>query len=336
MKHLANRSVLQKLASTAAVALLVAACQTNSMSGNNEYSDVSYYSFTEEGLDYDRLGMHEDAQMIYRSALADDPENLNTLSNIALSKLLAGDSIAAETILQKVVASPDATVQHRTNLALVYGVRDKMNAARLLLSEDLEDHEVDQNLAMYTKIQADPSLLSAVVFPPFTEEEQVAFNQRAAQIQASYSVDTASDYDTVYNIDEAPMDFQQSSMGTNGGTVLSLEPAPYEPMITDDEIIVDQNALPSSMPVEMPAEMPEAQTSAARPTMNSHMVETPMIDSALQDSAGDVFIVEPQTVEIDTVVVQSPPTADIMGLPPVGLPEVPASVLQRQQDTSGM
>ena len=71
------------------------------------------------------------------------------MNNLALSHALAGKiDLGIETLL-KVTTSENSTSLVRQNLALLYGIKGDMQAARRLAKEDLPKKLVDQNLSTY-------------------------------------------------------------------------------------------------------------------------------------------------------------------------------------------
>jgi Flp pilus assembly protein TadD len=105
------------------------------------------------GTAYDLKGSHKEAQAAYRQGLRLAPQDLNVRNNIGLSLAMAGDTDAGINVLQSVVAEPNATAAHRSNLALVYGLAGKETAARRLLEKDLKTADVSRNLEVYRKMR---------------------------------------------------------------------------------------------------------------------------------------------------------------------------------------
>jgi Flp pilus assembly protein TadD len=105
------------------------------------------------GVAYDLAGRFPEAQATYRNGLKIDPQHKSLRNNMGLSLLLSGNPDGAIAVLQSVVNDPTATPQHRSNLALAYGVLGKENAARRMLEKDLKPADVSRNLAIYEKIR---------------------------------------------------------------------------------------------------------------------------------------------------------------------------------------
>lgn len=170
------------LTAAAAIALL-SGCVTDGQSLDSKYSTntnqnetvsqnlVPQGSLAAQGAYYDKQGDHMMAQKLYRQALVENPSDINIRNNMGLSLLLDGKTEEAAAVLQSVVNDPQATPQHRNNLALAYGLMNRDNAARLLLERDLKPYEVDQNLGLYNALRQDPSKLSRVIFPSVATKE---------------------------------------------------------------------------------------------------------------------------------------------------------------------
>jgi Flp pilus assembly protein TadD len=105
------------------------------------------------GAAYDLKGDHKNAQTAYRQGLRLAPQNLNLRNNMGLSLALGGDIEAGVNVLQSVVIEPNATAQHRSNLALVYGLAGRENPAKRLLERDLTPAQVSRNLEIYRKMR---------------------------------------------------------------------------------------------------------------------------------------------------------------------------------------
>ena len=101
------------------------------------------------GVSLDMSGNHQEAQDIYLNALNLDPENPILLNNLALSLAFDGQIESALSYLLPLVDSPRATVQHRQNLALIYGLANRMRDAARVARMDLDEDSVQRNLAYY-------------------------------------------------------------------------------------------------------------------------------------------------------------------------------------------
>ena len=80
-----------------------------------------------QGTIEDRLDDHAGAQNFYRQALAIQPNDAATLSNLGLSLALSKDLPAAEQTLRQAAAAPGADEQVRNNLALVLALEGKFD-----------------------------------------------------------------------------------------------------------------------------------------------------------------------------------------------------------------
>jgi Flp pilus assembly protein TadD len=99
------------------------------------------------GIAYDQTKRPDDAQSAWAQALKLSPNNPAVLTNIAMSKVKAGDLAGAEPLLRTAAAQKDATIQTRQNLALVLGLQGKMDEAERLLRQDLPPEQADADLA---------------------------------------------------------------------------------------------------------------------------------------------------------------------------------------------
>ncbi len=149
---------------------------TTNTKENTAFSDqtMPQGSLSAQGVYYDKMGDHQMAQKLYRQALVENPSDINIRNNIGLSLLLSGKKEEAAAVLQSVVSDPAATVQHRNNLALTYGLMNRDNAARLLLEQDLDPSQVAQNMGLYNALRRNPEKLSAVIFPPKNTEQGIS------------------------------------------------------------------------------------------------------------------------------------------------------------------
>ncbi len=101
------------------------------------------------GIAQDMLGAADDAQASYEAALAMAPGNLTFANNLGLSLALSGRFDRAIEVLRQVAAAPDATAEHRQNLALAFGVAGMLEDAARVARVDLDEQAVQNNLAYY-------------------------------------------------------------------------------------------------------------------------------------------------------------------------------------------
>ena len=106
------------------------------------------------GVAQDMLGEPDDAQASYEAALAMDPDSLAIANNFGLSLALSGRYERAIELLEDVVKSPDATAQHRQNLALAFGLAGRVEDAARVGRMDLNEAAVRSNLAYYATLRA--------------------------------------------------------------------------------------------------------------------------------------------------------------------------------------
>jgi Flp pilus assembly protein TadD len=100
------------------------------------------------GVCNDLVKNHEAAQKYYLNALDINPKATYISANLGLSYTFSGQTIhQAITILGKIANSPDATPKDRQNLALAYGLSGDLKKAAEIFSIDLNDEEVENNLA---------------------------------------------------------------------------------------------------------------------------------------------------------------------------------------------
>ncbi len=99
------------------------------------------------GVAYDQTKRPDDAQAAWQTALKLSPNNAAVLTNMAMSRLTAGDFAGAEPLLRTAVAQKNSTMQERQDLALVLGLQGKMAEAEKLLRQDLPPEAADANLA---------------------------------------------------------------------------------------------------------------------------------------------------------------------------------------------
>ena len=108
---------------------------------------------TAHGIALDQLGRHADAQREYQTGLRIDPTDFALLSNLALSRGLAGAPETGIEILRELVRSNEATARTRGNLALLYGLAEREREARATLAGDLDDAAIDENISYYRDLR---------------------------------------------------------------------------------------------------------------------------------------------------------------------------------------
>ena len=106
------------------------------------------------GVALDLLARHPQAQASYRSALAIVPDDVPARSNLALSLAMSGEFDEAIAIMVPIARAPSATPRLRQNLALIYGLKGDLTAARALSRVDLDAKTTDENLKFFAIARA--------------------------------------------------------------------------------------------------------------------------------------------------------------------------------------
>ena len=101
------------------------------------------------GVAYDLLGQHARAQAVYRKGLEMHPADLGLRNNLGLSLVLSNQPRAGANVLLDLADVPSAPPQSRQNLALAYGLLGNDDAAERVLTADLPDSQVQDNLRFY-------------------------------------------------------------------------------------------------------------------------------------------------------------------------------------------
>jgi Flp pilus assembly protein TadD len=99
------------------------------------------------GVAYVQVQRDDDAQSIWREALALSPDNPAVLSNQAMDMAAKGDAPGAEALLRRAVARPGSGLLERQNLVLVLGLQGKLGEAEKMLREDLPPEQANADLA---------------------------------------------------------------------------------------------------------------------------------------------------------------------------------------------
>ncbi|WP_332661200.1 tetratricopeptide repeat protein [Brevundimonas sp.] len=98
------------------------------------------------GTAYEQVRRPADARAAWAQALALSPDNPAVLTNMAISAMTQGDSVAAEPLLRRAAAQPGASLKVRLNLAMVLGLSGKIDEAEQILRRDLPPEAADANL----------------------------------------------------------------------------------------------------------------------------------------------------------------------------------------------
>jgi Flp pilus assembly protein TadD len=117
------------------------------------------------GVAKDMLGDHNGAQRDYRAALALAANHVAARNNLALSLAVTGHYAEAIELLQALAREPAATIRHRQNLALAYGLAGESERAAQVARRDLDEATVRQNLTFYATLRAlnDPQRIAEAV-----------------------------------------------------------------------------------------------------------------------------------------------------------------------------
>lgn len=106
------------------------------------------------GIAYELSGNHQAAQSAFDSGLAIDNNNIDLLSNKALSLAISGQEEAAINILMTIVVRPEAESQHRQNLALAYAFQGDSVRAWQIASIDLTPDMAERAVAGFYTLKA--------------------------------------------------------------------------------------------------------------------------------------------------------------------------------------
>lgn len=101
------------------------------------------------GIYLDRKGRFSEAQSAYGRALEISPERVAILNNLALSYAMSGEIDKGVDLLRKIVEDENSTKLTRQNLALLYGIKGKMNEAGTLTRRDLPKSLAERNLGVF-------------------------------------------------------------------------------------------------------------------------------------------------------------------------------------------
>lgn len=102
-------------------------------------------------LDY--LSRHDEAQVIYKRALAAYPTNFPLMSNNALSMVIAGDRSAGIKILEELVMDYQNGEAARANLAIAYVLDGRKKDAEAILAGIFSKDEISVEIRKYMEIR---------------------------------------------------------------------------------------------------------------------------------------------------------------------------------------
>jgi Flp pilus assembly protein TadD len=106
------------------------------------------------GVAYDLAGQYKAAEGAYRAGLKVAPDSMLLRNNLGLSLALAGRSKEAIELLRTLANEPGAKARNRQNLALAYGLAGDLVAAERISRLDLDEQEVQNNLAYFAALAA--------------------------------------------------------------------------------------------------------------------------------------------------------------------------------------
>jgi|SRR6185437_456381 len=107
------------------------------------------FVWNDQGVAYDQLRRHKEAQTAYHAGLAKYPSDRALRNNLALSLAMTGDFNEAENLLRQLAAEPGASRRTRQNLALVLGLEGNSAEARRVSQGDLDGAALDNNSRFY-------------------------------------------------------------------------------------------------------------------------------------------------------------------------------------------
>jgi len=105
------------------------------------------------GVSLSLAARHEEAIAVYRRGLARAPDHLGLKNNLALALAFADRFDEAVAVLEPVANSVTSDRRSRQNLALVYGLKGDLEAARRISRIDLDDEAVANNLAYFEMLR---------------------------------------------------------------------------------------------------------------------------------------------------------------------------------------
>jgi Flp pilus assembly protein TadD len=100
----------------------------------------------------DTKGRYDEAQELYRSALALSPDNLSIINNYSLSLAQAGDLTQAIQLLERIAYGEKSTIQTRQNLAMLYVLSGDRESAQKLVEGDLPPDLARENLSNFQSL----------------------------------------------------------------------------------------------------------------------------------------------------------------------------------------
>lgn len=105
------------------------------------------------GIALDLERRHDEAMLHYEKAYALSEDNAAVLNNMALSAALSGNINKAISLLQNAPRLARHNPQLRQNLAFFYAIKGDMETARTLSEMDLDEQDVQANMAIYSRFR---------------------------------------------------------------------------------------------------------------------------------------------------------------------------------------
>lgn len=121
--------------------------------------DAGWQVNSTQGMVFDNLGRHGDAQAAYTVALQKSPQQIAVLNNLGLSQAQSGNLKGAEETLRRAYNMPEGknNPKVRQNLALVVGLQGRYDEAKNIAQKDLPPHIVEANMSYLRKMMSQPN-----------------------------------------------------------------------------------------------------------------------------------------------------------------------------------
>ena len=187
---------------------------SSTLSDAIEVGGSDWRTYVALGIAQDQLGQHDRARLSYDAALSLSPDNAVILTNMGLSQALAGNLKTGISLLERAILTPGADSRARQNLALLYGIDGKFDAARKLGYLDLPDEVVEANIkyfrALHEKRRAQSDQLSV--------EEKISSKLRQTHISAAEAgvVEFRIEVGAFTSIDEAIQAWERLQLQNSG------------------------------------------------------------------------------------------------------------------------
>lgn len=93
------------------------------------------------GTALDLLARHDEAQALYRAAIAARPRDISLRTNLALSLALQGEFAEATELARQAANDPAATVRHRRNFVLILAMAGDRRAAEAIAAASADPEQ---------------------------------------------------------------------------------------------------------------------------------------------------------------------------------------------------